>query len=135
MNELILICGSCRKPVAAGAGHLGVSLAEVRAYQSELREWQEAHGGQVVDLSVLLAMRDEIAWRSEHYACAEARGDNGDDSYEIDAGRMTTWAQLTSWTSHLMGKTWLPATDWDDLLREVSEGTSERIILAVRSAA
>jgi hypothetical protein len=135
MNDLTLACGQCRQPIAAGAGYLGVSLAEVRSYLRDLKEWREAHGGQVVDLHALLAMRDEIAWRAEHFACAEARGDNGDDSYEIGSGRITTWAALTHWTAHLMGKNWLAATDWGDLLEEVANGTSTRILVRAVSAA
>jgi hypothetical protein len=135
MYELTLICGQCRTPITDGAGYLGVSLAEVRSYLRDLREWQAAHSGQVVDLHTLLEMREEIAWRAEHYACAETRGDNGDDSYEIGAGRIPTWAALTHWTSHLMSKNWLPATDWAELLEEVANGESERIRVRVRSAA
>lgn len=135
MYELTLICGQCKMPVAPGAGYLGVSLAEVRDYLADLRQWRETHGDGPHDIHDLLAMREEITWRTEHYACAEARSDNGDDSYEIDAARIATWSALTGWTAHLMGKNWLPATDWDELLEEVSKGESKRIRVRVRSAA
>jgi hypothetical protein len=131
MNELVLVCGQCEKPIGPGTGALGVSYAQIAAYQRDEAGWQEAHPGDVHTGAELMEMPDEVVWHAAHYDCGPEDG----SCYEIEAGRLTSWAELTNWTAHLMGKTWLPVTDWDDLLREVSEGTSGRICLIAQVAA
>lgn len=132
MSELTLICGRCSKPVATGTGFLGVSLGEVRQYQAAVREWRKRNPGDCHDIHDLMAMPEEIVWRSRHYACAPGADD---DAYEIAAERIQTWQRLTWWSAHLMGKNWIYATDWDELLEEVASGTSTRIMAAAASAA
>ena len=109
MNDLTLICETCRFPVHGDAGCIYTTFAEMRTSS------------------------DEICWRTSHYAHF-AEGVR--DTYEISSERIATWRQFVWWTAHLMEKNWFPLSDWDELLREVSgEIPSRRILVAAGEAA
>ena len=101
MNDLTLICETCRFPINGDSGCIYALFREMRDSP------------------------DTIRWRTSHYAHFPA--DTG-DTYEITAGRISTWRQLAWWTAHLMEKNWFPQSDWDDLLRELSGDDTPRRI-------
>ena len=101
MNDLTLICETCRFPINGDTGCIYVTFADIR---------QTGH---------------DIRWRTSHYAHFT---DGERDAYEISSERISSWRQLAWWTAHLMAKNWLALSDWDDLLRELSgESTPARI--------
>ena len=130
--ELTLICEGCRQSFTDG-GCLWVAFAAINRAQREEAEWQEAHPpGDIVDIATLLCGPDEIIWQAHHDRCMPPEGES---SYDVDAGHVRTWAGLARWTAHLMSKTWLELTDWDELLREASGESPSRRIQAIAQAA
>ena len=128
MTELIMTCDVCHEPISPGAGFLGVRHADIVRYQSDEVAWREMYPGSLHSGADLMDMPVEVTWQAYHFGC-DPKPD--EDGYQIDTDQIATWRQLTSWTAHLMGKTWLSCTDWDDLLRETADGTGQRI--AVRT--
>jgi hypothetical protein len=125
MNEITIICGRCHAAVAPGSGFLGVSLSEVTRAERAEAAFNAKHPESATLQEVVAELPDEVPWRSRHYACAP-KADA--DAYQIDVDRLRTWADLAHWTAHLLAKTWLTATDWDDILREAAgEIPSRRI--------
>jgi|HubBroStandDraft_6_1064221.scaffolds.fasta_scaffold482978_2 hypothetical protein len=135
MTELTLICETCHFPVARGKGSVYVRTGDLRDHRTAKHDWREAHpDGEAVDLADLVDnYPEDIHWRTAHDAC---RDDHDEGCYEIDDEHISTWGGLAHWTAHLMEKTWLQDSDWDDLLREVAgEIPSRRIRVAAREAA
>ena len=134
MNDLILICETCAFPISGDTGCLYVLTGDLAAYQEEHRAWRAASSRDgVVTTAELMLLPLPVPWRTSHDKC---RTDRGEEAYEIDAVRITSWAKVAHWTAHLMGKNWLQSTDWKHLLRELSgEAPSRRIRVAAREAA
>lgn len=131
MNDLVLICETCRLPVRGDTGSLYVRLAEVNAARQADREWRAP--GTALDISRLLAVPEDIRWRTAHDAC---RNDRGEACYEIDAPQIAIWPHAARWTAHLMSTSWFALSDWDALLRELSgEAPAKRIRVLTREAA
>jgi hypothetical protein len=128
MTELTVICGACHEPISPGGGFLGVRDADIGRYQSAEAAWREMHPGSLHSGADLMELPGAVTWVAYHFDCDPKPDEHG---YQIDTEEITTWPQLTSWTAHLMGKTWLSWTDWDELLRETAAGTGQRI--AVRT--
>ena len=124
MTELTVICGACHEPIFPGDGFLGVRDADIGRYQSDEAAWREMHPGSLHSGADLMDLPVEVTWLAYHSGCDPKPDEPG---YQIDTDQITTWPQLTSWTAHLMGKTWLSCTDWDELLRETADGTGQRI--------
>jgi hypothetical protein len=109
MNDLTLICETCRFPINGDSGCVYATFAEMRTSAEEIR------------------------WRTSHYDCF-AGGER--DTYEISSERIATWRQFVWWTAHLMEKDWFPLSDWDDLMRELSgDEAPRRIRVAAGEAA
>ena len=109
MNDLTLICETCRFPISGDSGCIYTTFAEIRPSS------------------------DEVRWRTSHYAhfTGEIR-----DTYEIGSESIASWPRLAWWTAHLMEKHWFGLSDWDDLLREVAgQIPSRRIRVAAKEAA
>lgn len=132
MSELTVICGRCKRPITPGTGFLAVSLREIREYQAAEEAWQARHQGEAHSLQDLMTLPDEVPWRARHHACAP-KADS--DAYEISTDRLVSWRDLTWWTAHLMAKSWLEVTDWDELLRETADGEGTRIVAQRQDAA
>ena len=113
MNDLTLICETCRFPINGNTGCIYVIFPDINTARRE--EGREIH------------------WRTSHYAHF-AEGDR--DAYEISAERIATWRQFVWWTAHLMEKNWFGRSDWDELLHEVSgDEPSHRIRVVAEEAA
>ena len=118
-NELVLFCGRCRAPIDGDTGFVGVRHGAIARAQAEKRN----HGTEP----------EEVLWETLHNSCDP---DPSDDCYQINAERIATYPALAWWTAHLMGKSWLALTDWDEVLREVAgEGGSPRIAARMEGAA
>lgn len=134
MSEITLICETCTFPIASGKGSIYVRTGDIAARRAAEHEWREAHpAGTAVSVTDLVLAPDSIRWRTGHDTC---RADHGEGCYEIDDTRISSWRQVAWWTAHLLEKNWLPLSDWDDVLRELSgEVPSARIRAAAREAA
>lgn len=128
MSEITAFCESCRQEIAAGCGFIGVRHSEI------VRARQAGHGDGSTGALVedFLNGPGEAVWHTFHFAC-----DNGADRdyYQIGSERIATWPAVAWWTSHLMEKTWLAVTDWDTVLRELSDGGGRRRLVAIAAAA
>lgn len=95
-------CRKCRQPANQEAVLYVDNEDVLRAEETgNLWDWTPAH------------------WRVEHLACLpDPDGPNG---YAIDTEAVSTVAELLWWSGHLMGKSWITATDWPDLIK--TEGT------------
>ena len=119
-NDLVMTCGRCRAPIDGDTGFIGVRHRDLSNAQAAKR---------------LAGMGSEtVLWEALHYSCDP---DPGNDCYEISSERIATYPALAWWTAHLMAKTWLPLTDWDQVLREAASegGPSPRICARMESAA
>ncbi|MER6319275.1 hypothetical protein ABT237_36805 [Streptomyces sp. NPDC001581] len=122
--ELDLICDGCRRPIADDDGYLWVDTAEVRRTEEAVRAWEEERTD-AVDGSLSFSGDDifgypgKVRWRAHHALCDPAPGEG---AYDIPAAKIRSWEQLLDWTAHLMEKSWLLHTDWDDFLRGVHRG-------------
>jgi hypothetical protein len=113
MNDLTLICETCRFPINGDTGCIYVIFPDINT----ARRQEDS----------------EIHWRTSHYAHFTG---GVRDTYEIGAERISTWRQLIWWTAHLMEKSWFPLSDWDDLLRELTDGGQpQRIRIVAKEAA
>lgn len=50
----------------------------------------------------------------------------------IRRGLIFSGESFVMWTAHLVGKAWLPHTDWDELLQKAGEVAGMRIRATVR---
>lgn len=130
MDEITLICETCRQPMTdAAAGSLSITYDGIRRAQAEQHDDGE---GQAFSIEEFLAQPDGPCWRSRHYRC-EPEGDEGE--YAIGHDVLRTWSDLARWTAHLLGKNWLPGTDWDCVLREAAGESPARRIRAIERQA
>ncbi|GAA1429321.1 hypothetical protein GCM10009601_44330 [Streptomyces thermospinosisporus] len=133
--ELISICDACKQAIADGEGGLWVDMSEVEQASINERAWEqleaEQHESGVRTFSgeSIQSYPDPARWRVHHYSCDPSPSAN---SYAIEVHRCRSWADLVWWTAHLMGKSWLGQTDWDELLQQASESAGNRITPAVR---
>lgn len=129
-HELIAICDVCKQTVANDEGSVWVDMAEGDRYAINTRAWelleteQEAPGAHTFTAASLLSHPDPARWHVHHAACDPSPNAN---AYTFEVHRCRSWVNLVLWTAHLMGKTWLPHTDWEDLLQEAAEAVGTRI--------
>lgn len=117
-DELVLICTACHKPVADGTGYIEVRLDPVHDAEVAVKEWRAAHPGPTFTGGELLDYPASVPWLIWHAAC-----DPDPDclSYHIEVERIRTPRMALSWTAHLMEKSWLSVTNWDDVIRSWGE--------------
>lgn len=116
---VVITCQVCRRPVV-GDGYVWVDNAEIAACERAWAEFDERRGGkswQPVGLEDLFALPDEAEWQAHHARC-DPNPDRS--SYSIQANRIDTAAKLLDWTAHLMGKSWLGHTNWDNVIRSAA---------------
>lgn len=115
-REVLWVCEECHGPVADGEGFLHIRHRDIHeAEQSRLR-WEDENNGPVIETAAWLRYPGPARWLVHHDDCnPEPEASN----YCIDVNRARTAAQMLSWTAHLMGKSWLRATDWRDLLERI----------------
>lgn len=123
-GDITVVCSLCGKPILPGAGWLLVSHSDINRTAtawSEFEERKRAESGidGLVALDELMDLPGRAAWQAFHRTCDP---DLDSHDYYIDVERFTTWADVVSWTAHLMGKTWLQHTNWAALLRGLAHG-------------
>jgi hypothetical protein len=119
--ELEFICELCGRPVDDGQGCLYVPFAEIRRHHEEQQNWWERQGDTWYRVVPAYAL-----WRVTHTACRSVHA----DIFEIAVEQVRTWRDLAQWTSHLLAKEWLVATDWGHLLGAAVEGRDHRLVPA-----
>lgn len=131
MSDLTLICGDCRQPVIGDTGYLYVDYADIHAARdAEKRRREVMKPGAPVSIAEFLVGR-QASWKVTH-----DRHRSSDGAYYIDAAQFDAWPKVAHWTAHLLEKTWIQFTDWDDVLRELAgDIPSRRIRVAAREAA
>jgi hypothetical protein len=137
-RELLIICGTCNKPVdetEGNAGNLWIPRHEVLNRQDAHRAWMDEYatptegGGHVITGRGIGTRPLRVAWRADHSAC-----DSGDidDMYSIPNIKLRTWADLVAWTAQLSEKSWLEHTNWIAMTRGVAAGMSGLIVPVVK---
>jgi hypothetical protein len=116
-----VICSGCGDVVRPGAGWLALDVHAAMAAEQASAHLHERTGR----LMSLDAFMDEAPgcehWTAWHYRC-DPDLDGDSFRYCIEVGQVTTLAGVIGWTAHLMEKTWLSSTDWDDVLRDLANG-------------
>lgn len=102
-----------------GDGYLHLDLTKVHEVEKLSRERDLSQAGKpwqsrLVSLGDVLAFPDLVAWHAHHFECDP---DRDHLCYWFDVEKARTHAHLLNWTAHLMEKTWLTYTDWDELIR------------------
>lgn len=104
-DAVVWVCDQCREPIDGNDGFIGIGFDVIRTAITEQR------GGEF-DLTDL-DDEDEPMWRVLHTECDP---DPDYPCYDISVSRVTTRAQLLAWCAHLSTKSWLPYTDWLDVV-------------------
>lgn len=125
-RKLTWICQACGFPIADGTGYLHVDLAKIGQYEAAKAAFKDKHrqDGMLAYSAAewFDAMPPTPRWRIHHRAC-DPDPDAAD--YCIDVETVRTHAGLLGWTAHLLEKSWLRSTTWDDLIRHAA-ADSER---------
>lgn len=129
-TDLTLICDACQKPIQGEArGYLWVDRSEVEKAQEEAAAWEKKYtvgeGRTMSTFGGLMEYPARVPWQAHHGACDPAPEAW---AYDIDAEALDTYPQLLERTAHLMGKPWLPLTDWHEVLRGVHTGKTRLIV-------
>ncbi|ASU83557.1 hypothetical protein CDO52_12845 [Nocardiopsis gilva YIM 90087] len=96
MDQLIAICGICRTQIPANDGVVSADLADLNGSNEDgFARWRVTHRGCHPNLDAL--------------------------TYGIELQQISTACQLLVWTAHMSEKTWLPKTDWMELVRTAGE--------------
>lgn len=110
-------CDRCGDPIISGTGYIAIDLHETATAEALTAEWRARHREGTTTLAALSTLPDQALWVVAHDTCAPLPDG---PYYCIDIERAETAAHLLSWTAHLMGKPWISATNWDDLIREMA---------------
>lgn len=110
--ELQAICEVCVLPIADGDGAVWVRPPIPGSGREAENELTSPRGRR-------RAGGERVAWHVTHHDCARAG-----ISYCIEVERIRTWAAYLHWTGHLMGKDWISATNWDNLIMDSLNPTS-----------
>lgn len=130
--ELDYICDVCGRPVDDGCGVICISFAAVREYRAAKADReQDRVPARVVEAPTLLGGLDPVPWLIHHGGCASVNA----EVYDIPVECVRSWRALLSWTARLLGKGWLPVTNWASVIGDAAEGRSERIAEHVRGDA
>lgn len=122
MNEekLVVLCDACRRPIGDGDGYLHIDHAEIVRHRS----YRPGLNGSALTVTQLLAAPDLARWQAHHVDCYP-ESDSVD--YDVAVADVRTWPLLVATTARLMGKTWLPVSDWYALLAAISTGDRWRV--------
>jgi hypothetical protein len=95
----------------------GVHYAAVHEHRRLKEAWGREHAGRVaIPLDAFDRYPRAPHWAVLHRAC-DPQPES--DDYWIGVERIRSLADVVAWSGHLVGKTWLPATDWAVLLRRI----------------
>ena len=77
------------------------------------RQWDEKHPGDGWSLADYATRPGPARWKVWHSSCDP---NSEGDGYSIGIHRIQTPMDVVGWSAHLMEKTWLPDTDWKEVL-------------------
>lgn len=114
-QQIEWICDVCKSPIDDALGGVWITYHHIRKASTP-----SPQAGVMTVSEIMALLEDGPTWRITHDRCAPR--DTLDDSYWLPVESLRTPATLLNWTAHLLGKTWLPNTDWDDVIRRALEG-------------
>lgn len=121
-ERLTWTCSECGDEIKGNEGELWVSLRDAYDYHDFLTAERASRDSSwsPVDLRALLDGPDRAAWRATHAWCWTEDMSATEPIYSISTGHLQTPSHLLGRTAHLMGKTWLRWTAWEDVIRSSS---------------
>lgn len=107
--DLQAICDICLEPIADGDGSVWVDpdAADKAVRLSNAT----ADSSQRLD-EFLAANTEDVPWHTTHSTCQ----DIPTWAYAIAVERIRGWPAYLHWCAHLMGKTWIDGTDWQEFV-------------------
>lgn len=108
-------CVACHTPIADHDGYLHVLFEDIDRARDTRR--RDSLDDRAPTLAEILASPPPAKWRAMHVGCDP---DLDAPGYWIPVQEARTHARLLWWTAHLMGKTWLRDTNWDDFIKKAS---------------
>ncbi|MHA3834867.1 hypothetical protein ACXR8F_04000 [Terrabacter sp. AAH1] len=119
-NELTWDCVACGKPIENTDGHLHIDVpGDVLTREAEWHEFRKERTDEQGFFSMNMAdfglMPEKVRWQAHHDACDRTREAN---DYSIPVEDIRTPRKLLGMTAHLMEKTWLEHTNWQDVIRD-----------------
>ena len=109
------ICHVCKDPIYDTLGGVWISYRHIREASTP-----SPRAGAMSVSEILASLEDDPIWGATHDRCTDR--ETLDDSYWLPVESLRTPTTLLNWTAHLLGKTWLPNTNWDDIIRQAIEG-------------
>ncbi len=108
-------CQVCGKDVTTEQGVITIFGKDITEYETLYREWKESHSQQQnegvytsEDLAELPLMID---WHWGHDKCLKP------GMYEITYDTFDTVEKAFAWTLHMMDKSWVNHTHWEEMVR------------------
>jgi hypothetical protein len=122
-SRIVWTCSVCKEPIGDEKGYVVADVLAALDVLDDEQKWHEDHQApagelQVVTYKELSTYPPHVSWQILHSKCDPRPAYDGD--YAIDVARARSAWDLLWWTAHLMGKNWVPATNWDDVLRHVA---------------
>ena len=113
-TKVCVFCQACGAEIEDN-GHIWIDQSDVSRVEEA---WDAKRNKTTWSPAELARMPSQVGWQAHHFSC-----DPKPDAYayEILAERINTAAKLVHWTAHLMGKSWIEATDWANVLRSASD--------------
>ena len=124
-DRIIWMCSICDKPIEDGEGYVVVNEGDATRAEEEKRSWDTEHD-RAMTFDEMSERPEQVAWRVLHAACDSEPDEQ--EVYQLDVERIRTAWDALSWTSHLIGKPWLSATNWSSLIRRISAEHGAEII-------
>lgn len=120
-------CDGCGRDVTGSPDAvLHVRNSDIEAHAQARAEWESSHltqspAGVIASysLAAMLDLPERASWLVHCSAC-NPHDDDCWGCYWFSLDRCHTAAKLLDWTSHLMSKSWLSDTDWQDLIQRVA---------------
>lgn len=107
-------CNVCGFPIADDTGYLSLDMSAVATVEEARHNWKTDHPDGA-SLDDLMRYPEAAPWAALHKHCDP---DPEGPSYWYDIERCRTHQQLLARTAHLMGKRWLNATNWDQIITQ-----------------
>ena len=120
--NIVWTCSVCGQPVDDGDGWVAVDVHEAIRAERQHREWDQGHTGSVT-FDELSSREPPAHWLVLHAECdpLDERG-----PYSIEVQRIRTAWDVLAWTSHLVEKTWVAATDWRQLINDIAKANGSQ---------
>lgn len=134
--RLRMKCHTCQCDVTGSAkAVIHVPYNEFGRVEREAKRWEREHQDgseeavRIVSLAELMTYPGPARWQVHCDPCNPHKDEQGGlcgGCYWLSLDRCSTAVDLLYWTAHLMGKTWLPHTNWASFIRAAAAGTGRR---------